>query len=109
MWGDKIEFLERVAEEDGVLPKALQSRPELEEHLLFVWSAFQTVSTDRPVGLGLAPIPFSAIDRFARRYGIVDIDEFDRLHRLIGQLDRALLDDEKADQEREAAAKNRKR
>lgn len=86
-------------------PKALVERPELADHLVYVWNAFQIVSTDRPSGMGLAPIPFSAIDRFAMRYGIDGLDEFERLRRLIGEMDRALLDDLRSEQEREAAAR----
>lgn len=89
-------------------PKALLDRPELFDHLDHIWNAFQIVSTDRPSGMGLAPIPFSAIDRFARRYEIRSVDEFDRLRRLIGEMDRALLDDVRAENEREAAAKKRR-
>lgn len=79
-------------------PKALLNRPDLGEHLHFVWSAYHAVSADRPVGFGLASIPFAAIDRFARRYGITDIDEFDRLRRLIGEMDRAMIEDAQAEQ-----------
>ena len=86
-------------------PPALQNRPDLGEGLHFVWTAFHAVSTDRPVGFGLAPIPFAAIDRYARRYGITDIDEFDRLRRLIMAMDRAMLDDARAEQE--AASKKK--
>lgn len=67
------------------------------------------MSTDRPSGTGLAPIPFSAIDRFALRYGINGLDEFERLRRLIGEMDRALLDDLAAEQEREKAARKGRR
>lgn len=58
------------------------------------------------MGTALAPIPFSAIDGFARRYGVTDVDEFDRLRRLIGAMDRAFLEDVRAEQE---AARNTKK
>ncbi len=33
------------------------------------------------------PIPFSAVDRYARRYGIVETDEFDRLLTVVMAMD----------------------
>ncbi|WP_430515410.1 phage tail assembly chaperone [Aureimonas ureilytica] len=108
-WADKLDFLERVEREDGKTPPALRDRPELADHLVYIWNAFQIVSTDRPSGMGLAPIPFSAIDRFARRYAIACVDEFERLRRLIGEMDRALLDDLAAEQERDRAARKGRR
>lgn len=57
-------------------------------HLDFVWSAFWDLSNDRPIGLGsVGAIPWSAIDRYAERYGVRDPDAFDRFCRLIRGLD----------------------
>lgn len=42
---------------------------------------------------GAGSIPFSAIDRYAARYGIDDLDEFDRFRRMIRAQDRAYLKD----------------
>lgn len=61
------------------------------EHLHFHWSAFWDLNTDRPVGMGVGPIPFGAIDRYADRYGIADIDEFDAFRELIRAMDDAYL------------------
>lgn len=42
---------------------------------------------------GAGSIPFSSIDRYAVRYGIEDLDEFDRFRRMIRAQDRAYLRD----------------
>lgn len=57
------------------------------------------MSSDRPFGAlgGAGAIPFSSIDRYAARYGIEDLDEFDRFRRMIRAQDRAYL---KAEAER---------
>jgi len=64
------------------------TRPELFGHLAFEWSAFRSLSTDRPVGMALGPVPWSSIDRFACRYHITG-DEFDRFCDLIQAMDAA--------------------
>lgn len=69
----------------------VKTRVDLFEHLAFEWSAFQSLSTDRQIGMGLGPIPWSSIDRFARRYGFHG-DDFDRLCSLIQAMDVAYLD-----------------
>lgn len=55
---------------------------------------------DRQVGFGEGPIPFSSIDRYASRYGIDDIDDFDAFLSMIRDLDREYLKirDEQRDQ-----------
>lgn len=41
---------------------------------------------------GCGPIPWSAIDRYAERYGIDDLDEFERFRRFIRGQDRVYLE-----------------
>ena len=44
--------------------------------------AFRELQSDRAVTMaGLGPIPFTAIDRYAARYGVRDFDRFCRLIR----------------------------
>lgn len=71
---------------------ALQSRVEVEAHLRFEWRAFADLSTDRPVGMGVRPIPWSCIDRYARRYGIDDLDDFEAFLSLMRAMDAVHLD-----------------
>lgn len=70
--------------EAGHIPESDVDPPVLGRGLHFIYQAFWTLGTDRQVESG--PIPFSAIDQFARRYGIV---EFDRFRSLIVRLDNA--------------------
>lgn len=41
--------------------------------------------------MGIGPIPFGAIDRYADRYGIAGVDEFDSFRELIRAMDDAYL------------------
>lgn len=76
------------------VPAFMADRPELEPHLVCYSEAFADLSTDRPLGAmgGAGPIPWSAIDRYAARHEIDDLDEFDRFRRMIRAQDRAYLD-----------------
>ena len=77
----------------------LENQPELDEHLGFVWRAFSALSSDRQLGMSMGPIPWAAIDRYARRFGIAGLDEFEIFAALICAMDAAYLDHaaEKAD------------
>ncbi len=73
--------------------KALDTRPEIEPYLRFVWDAFWELCSDRPVfGMGgVGAIPFSSVDRYAARVGICDADAFSRFLNLIRRMDAAFL------------------
>lgn len=91
-WGDHLQFLLDLAE-GGSSPKALESRIVMEDHLRFWWDAFWDMSSERPVHFGgLGRIPLSAIDCWARRYSIDDIDDFDALKAVIFAMDGVFLD-----------------
>lgn len=62
--------------------------PEIPAEARFAYAAFNELSTDRAVGMAMGPIPFSGIDSYARRYGILDTDEFDRFRVLIRVIER---------------------
>ena len=92
-WGDAEQWLSDVAREDGKAPPALVEKPSIPAHLQFAWSAFWALANDRQIGFGvLGPIPFSAIDRYSRRYGVASVDEFDRLAMLVRAMDGAWLE-----------------
>ena len=80
-----------MAEEDGVHPKALLERPELPDHLQFVWSAWWELHTDRPMGMAVGPIPFTAIDRYASRFGVDDADHFEAFREAVRGIDGTYL------------------
>lgn len=86
-WGDQVEWLEKWAAETGEVAECLNNRPDVPVHLLFVWSAYLQLRTDRQVGLDKGPIMFSSINAYAQRYHIDDIDLFDRFVALIRAMD----------------------
>jgi hypothetical protein len=72
--------------------KAFEVRPEIKPHLLFVWEAFSELGSDRPATeFGYGSIPFSAVDRYARRFGIEESNNFSRFLKLVRCLDAAYL------------------
>jgi hypothetical protein len=52
------------------------------------WSAWEALSSDRQYGAfgGESRVPFTALDRYARRYGITG-QAFDTFIRLFGEID----------------------
>lgn len=54
--------------------------------------AFKTITKDRPIGFGAAPIPWASIDRYAARHGIQDPDDFDEFEQLIEAMDAVYLE-----------------
>ncbi len=77
---------------EGKTVKALDSRPELQTYLITIWDAYTSLDRDRQITMsGPGPIPFSSIDRYARRYGIDEIGEFDRFRRMIMAMDAEYL------------------
>lgn len=64
--------------------------PEIPEEARFAYYAFRELATDRAIGMGVGPIPFIAIDAFARRYRIEGVDEFERFLGLIRAIDGAV-------------------
>lgn len=57
----------------------------------FAYAAFQELSTTRQMGFGLGPIPWTAINDYAWRYGIVATDHFDHLVTFVRAMDEAWL------------------
>jgi hypothetical protein len=60
------------------------------DDLVDLWGAFWELSTDRAIGFGVGPIPFTAIDRLASRAGIID-DAFDDFLDLMRAMDDIFL------------------
>lgn len=82
------DWLRGVAAEGGDVAPGHEVDPEIPIHLLWVWQAFWELTNDRPLGFGgVGGIPFTAIDVYARRYGIGCLDEFTRFRALIRALD----------------------
>jgi hypothetical protein len=59
-------------------------RPTLRPELSFYYNAFWILRSDRTLENG--PIPFTAIDRFAERYGVCGTEAFERLRILVTRM-----------------------
>ena len=65
-----------------------EAGPQLLPGLALFLQAFEDLSPSRSSsGFGLGPIPFEAIDRYARRFCIDDPDDFDDLASFVRALD----------------------
>jgi hypothetical protein len=78
--------------EDGKEPSPqFYEQPELSDDQFFYWTAFHQLTSDRQVGMGLGPIPYSAIRRYADEYDIVGRDEFQYFCGIIQAMDTEYL------------------
>jgi hypothetical protein len=94
-YGERAKWLIRAATDAGQPIPDDAIPPDLMEECEFVYRAFNDLSADRAVALGVGPIPWSSINAYAQRYGIDDSDEFDRFYLLIRALDAAYLNIDK--------------
>lgn len=61
----------------------LEDEPEELGPLDFYLDAFRELSTCRSSGMGLGPIPFTAIVEYSRLYDVGDFDDFNYIIRLV--------------------------
>jgi|APCry1669191674_1035369.scaffolds.fasta_scaffold80649_2 hypothetical protein len=73
------------------MPPGYVSPPELLPIAAFFWDAFSILSSARPIGMGVGPIPFPAVAQFAELYGITNIDGFETLREIVDKLDNEYL------------------
>ena len=82
-----------------------EAGPELLPGLALFLQAFEVLSPSRPSGgFGLGAIPFEAIDRYARRFGVDDAEDFDDLCRFVRALDGEYLAWAAAESERRTSS-----
>ena len=80
--------MEGIADDTGNVPAALLRKPKIPEHLHFYLQAFYDLTNDRTAQDGfVGTIPFAVIDQYAARFGIADLDEFERFYRAIQAMD----------------------
>lgn len=72
------------------LPSRIANAPHLLPGLDLYYTAFLQLGTCRSVGMGLGPIPWTALNDYALRHGIDD-EEFDIFVTLVRRLDAAFL------------------
>lgn len=80
-------------------PPQIQNRPTLRQPLVFYYSSFWELSTERLLDGGY--IPWSAINRYANRWGIVCDAEFDSFLHIIRSCDRAYVEYLQKEREKE--------
>ena len=66
--------------------------PDVPVEFQFAYLAFCALNGDREAGFGAGPVRFTAIDAYARRYRIDDLDEFDQFAADIRLIDGIYLD-----------------
>jgi hypothetical protein len=90
-WGDKFDAIVAAAEcvrfPLDQLP-CVATRVDPQPHLLFEWTAFAELRTDRAVGLDVGPIPWSSLNAYALRHAIVG-EDFEHFSHVIRALDAA--------------------
>jgi len=73
---------------EAEIDKRLATEPEIQASDLFYWRSYWILTSDRPVGMGMAAIPFTSIDRYATRYSLRN-EEFDDLLDVVMAMDAA--------------------
>ena len=97
-------------ENTGVMPGALQRRPDLPEHLMMYYQAFMDLSGSRPIGMAAGAIPFSEVCHYATHvYNVYDPDEMRLFWRMVHSCDSKYLEligkDHKAKSESRSSSK----
>ena len=91
-FGPQEQKIAAAAEEAGIdLPGTIGDKPEVREDLVLYWEAYLDLNGCRQIGFGAGPIPWTAIDTYARRHGIRDPEEFTTLKELVTAIDRDYL------------------
>ncbi len=73
------------------VPDKIKNTPTLSMGLHMYWKAFQDLSSDRDVGMGIGPIPWSAMSAWADRNGIRG-DNFERFVTIIKGMDTVFVE-----------------
>lgn len=73
------------------MPDGFANRPELTPLEVFYWTAFRDLGTERQIGMGLGPIPWSSARAYADLNSICDPDDFDNFWTIIGTVDAEYL------------------
>ncbi len=73
------------------LPEKIANKPTIGVGLDLYWRAFQDLSSDRDVGMGVGPIPWSAMSAWGARNRIRG-DDFERLVLVLRGLDSIYMD-----------------
>jgi hypothetical protein len=81
----------KLIEDDKEPPSQFYDQPELSLDQVFYWDAFNDLSSERAIGMGIGPIPYSAVRNYAAEFNIVDRDEFDYFYGIMKAMDTEYL------------------
>lgn len=73
------------------LPAAILNAPALELGLELYYAGFMDLTTDRSIGYGEGPIPWSSVERYCDRHDIDD-EQREDFHYHVRRLDNAYLE-----------------
>lgn len=85
------------------LPNAIANAPALALGLELFYSAFMDLTTDRAIGYGEGPIPWSSVDRYCQRHAIRG-EQREDVHYHVRRMDAVYLE-HRAEQARLESAK----
>jgi hypothetical protein len=76
-YGERLGFLQKIAEREGRLPPALASRPTPESHALPYLAAFKRLHSSRMIRPDGSPcgIAMSEIESYSRMFGFDSFDD----------------------------------
>lgn len=86
------------------IPDKIANFPDLNPGLDYYLEVYLDLCSDKDVGFGEGPIPWTSLDKYARRYNI-EGEEFERLVQLIRIVDSELLKTKQKKAKREAKKK----
>jgi hypothetical protein len=72
------------------LPEKVRNAPTLEQGLELYYIAFQRLSSTRAVGMGLGPIPWTAIQTYCETYELDEVTQ-ELMHVYIPAMDNVFL------------------
>lgn len=95
--GAQSNNIARAAQEQGVPIPDLEPPVDLTPRNTAFYTAFWELSTERYIGFGLVgPIPWSAKDRYAERYGFLDDEiHYDDFMHVMSAMDEAFIEHQK--------------
>jgi hypothetical protein len=73
------------------LPDKIKNKPEVKLGLELYWKAFQDLSSDRDIGMGVGPIPWSSMNEWGARNHIRG-DDFERFVAVLRGMDSIYMD-----------------
>lgn len=83
-------IIQQCAKNKQPLPERIANKPQLTLGLEIFLEAFYELSSDRPAGLGIGQIPFTAICQYADEYGF-EGEQREDLFYFVRAIDKAIV------------------